>query len=542
MHLDIRTSLRNLGFRTLQESLAEPEFFDSLAKVLGKGLTKAEFVDIFLDYKLYDLLIEKALRQALLNSNLDLVDHLLVGTRLEDSSDVGAKIDLILDTKWGHNKISKNWLRVYNLSEEYLPKTSQKEPSKYTISAKRSLYPYQKNLKNSIVNTLLNDDDRLLIHMPTGAGKTRTTIEALVDYWRVKGEAENYLIWLADSEELCGQAEETFKELWELKGDSDLQLYKLWGSNNMSELGSEGGIIIASLQKLYNLMKSPKNESSKLLNHIGGRSQIVIVDEAHKSMADTYAMAIERVCVVNKTKLLGLTATPGRTSIDEVGGLVNFYGNNKITLSDENGSEIGNPIAYLQDNDYLSQFERIIVRSNSELDITPSEEQKISELLQIPANLLKKISSDEKRNILIIDEIVKLADEGLQTMVFACSVEHSRFLSTAISLKGYKSCSIDGETPKSNRAEYIRKFKNNKIQVLVNFGILSTGFDAPNTNAVVIARPTCSLVLYSQMVGRGLRGPKMGGTDDCKIIDIKDNFEAFDSVHDAFKFYDDFWS
>ena len=80
------------------------------------------------------------------------------------------------------------------------------------------------------------------------------------------------------------------------------------------------------------------------------------------------------------------------------------------------------------------------------------------------------------------------------------------------------------------------------MQVLVNFGILSTGFDAPNTNAVVIARPTCSLVLYSQMVGRGLRGPKMGGTKDCKIIDIKDNFDAFDSVHDAFKFYDDFWS
>jgi type I site-specific restriction endonuclease len=291
MDLDIKKSLRNLGYSKLQKSLAEPEFFDSLAKVLGEGLTKTEYVDIFLDYKLYDLLNDKALRQALL-TDIEMVDHLLVGTKLEGSSDAGAKIDLILDTKWGHNRISKNWLRVYNLSEEYLPKTSQKETSKYTISAKRCLYPYQKNLKNSIVNILLGEDDRLLIHMPTGAGKTRTTIEALVDYWRVKGESGNYLIWLADSEELCGQAEETFKELWELKGDSDLQLYKLWGSNSMSELSSEGGVIIASLQKLYNLMKSPKNESSKLLNHIGGRSQIVIVDEAHKSMADTYAMAI----------------------------------------------------------------------------------------------------------------------------------------------------------------------------------------------------------------------------------------------------------
>ena len=203
--------------------------------------------------------------------------------------------------------------------------------------------------------------------------------------------------------------------------------------------------------------------------------------------------------------------------------------------------QIDNPIKYLQDNNYLSQFERIIVKSNIDVDISPEEQIKISQLLQIPSQLLDKLSVDEKRNVLIIDQIEQLVKEDLQVMVFACSVAHSRFLSTALQIKGIKSCAIDGETSSSNRTNYIKKFKSNEIQVLVNFGILSTGFDAPNTNAVVITRPTCSLVLYSQMVGRGLRGPKMGGTANCKIIDIKDNFEAYESVHDAFKYYDTYW-
>ena len=128
--------------------------------------------------------------------------------------------------------------------------------------------------------------------MPTGAGKTRTTIEALVDYWRIKGQTGNYLIWLADSEELCGQAEETFKNLWQLKGDRDIHLIKLWGNNKVSELKNEGGIIIGSLQKLYNMMKTASNEISTKLNQIGSKSQLVVVDEAHKSMAHTYGAAI----------------------------------------------------------------------------------------------------------------------------------------------------------------------------------------------------------------------------------------------------------
>ena len=69
-------------------------------------------------------------------------------------------------------------------------------------------------------------------------------------------------------------------------------------------------------------------------------------------------------------------------------------------------------------------------------------------------------------------------------------------------------------------------FKNKNLQVLCNDRLISTGFDAPKTDTIIIAKPTFSIVLYSQIIGRGLRGPEIGGTDYCKIIDVKDNIQV----------------
>ena len=66
---------------------------------------------------------------------------------------------------------------------------------------------------------------------------------------------------------------------------------------------------------------------------------------------------------------------------------------------------------------------------------------------------------------------------------------------------------------------------------MTNFGVLTTGFDAPKVRAIYITRPTFSKNLYLQMIGRGLRGPLNGGTQDCLIVDIADNFESMDIKH-----------
>ena len=76
--------------------------------------------------------------------------------------------------------------------------------------------------------------------------------------------------------------------------------------------------------------------------------------------------------------------------------------------------------------------------------------------------------------------------------------------------------------------------------MLVNHSVLTTGFDAPRTNNIVITRPIFSDILYEQIVGRGLRGPKFGGTETCRIVDFTDNLGRFGDQQSYHRF-ENFW-
>jgi len=100
---------------------------------------------------------------------------------------------------------------------------------------------------------------------------------------------------------------------------------------------------------------------------------------------------------------------------------------------------------------------------------------------------------------------------------------------------------IDGTTDRKIRSKAIKDFKDGNVQLICNFGILSAGFDAPKTDLVFIARPTVSLVLYSQMLGRGLRGPAIGGTEDCKVITVRDNIEGYEDMDSVYSYFEDYF-
>ena len=78
--------------------------------------------------------------------------------------------------------------------------------------------------------------------------------------------------------------------------------------------------------------------------------------------------------------------------------------------------------------------------------------------------------------------------------------------------------------------------------MLINYGVLTAGFDAPKTNVAIIARPTTSLVLYSQMVGRAIRGTRAGGNDKSTIFTVVDNLPGFRDVSQAFLNWEDVWA
>jgi DNA repair protein RadD len=107
-------------------------------------------------------------------------------------------------------------------------------------------------------------------------------------------------------------------------------------------------------------------------------------------------------------------------------------------------------------------------------------------------------------------------------LVFACSVEHAEILTLALNYKGRTARCITGDTPRHERLTVLAAFRNKQVNFVCSVGVLTMGFDAPQINAVCITRPTTSALLYEQMVGRGLRGPRNGGTASCRILDVQD--------------------
>ena len=106
---------------------------------------------------------------------------------------------------------------------------------------------------------------------------------------------------------------------------------------------------------------------------------------------------------------------------------------------------------------------------------------------------------------------------------------------------GVNASHVDGTTSLNRRSATLEDFKKGKLNILCNERLMSTGFDAPKTDTIVIAKPTFSIVLYSQIIGRGLRGPEIGGTEYCKIIDVKDNIRGY-SDHDlVYKYFDEYF-
>jgi len=134
-------------------------------------------------------------------------------------------------------------------------------------------------------------------------------------------------------------------------------------------------------------------------------------------------------------------------------------------------------------------------------------------------------------------------NSGSSIIVFACSVEHSRAIASMLAFNNIKAYSLDSkhDSDESRRFKISDYLKKN-VRVIINYNILTAGFDAPNTNVAIIARPTDSLVQYSQMAGRAMRGKRSEGNLECKIYTVRDDIPAFTSVARAFTHWDKLWN
>lgn len=412
-------------------------------------------------------------------------------------------------------------------------------PSSERTVPKYSLFTHQRRAALQVKECLAREPKRVLLHLPTGSGKTRVAINIVAD--RLRSCEPSLIVWLAYSEELCEQAVVEFQRAWEYLGDRPTNIYRFWGSHDL-ELDDtvRDGIVVAGLSKMYNRLK----RSIQFINQLGSRCSLVIIDEAHQAIAKTYKLVLDVLVEPYQHRaLLGLTATPGRTWADISADteLAQFFARKKVTLEVPG---YDNPIDYLVCEQYLARVKYRSLFYESGLDLSEIDLKRIEEELEVPQTIFNRLAEDERRNLRIILEIEELAKRHRRILVFAISVEHSKLLASVLQVRGWQANTITANTGSSERERIIASFKDNnpKTKIICNYGVLTTGFDAPQTSAALIARPTKSLVLYSQMVGRAIRGVKAGGNETAEIVTVVDReLPGFGSVAEAFTNWEDVW-
>lgn len=417
---------------------------------------------------------------------------------------------------------------------EFAPEVIQPE----LLTPEYSLFLHQRKAILKVKQYLSLDPKRVLLHMPTGAGKTRTAMSVIADHLR--SQESTLVVWLAYSEELCEQAVSEFQRAWQYLGDRDVSLYRFWGNYELELDQVRDGIVVAGLSKVYSKAKS----SIQFINRLGSRSSLVVIDEAHQAIAETYKLVLDALVVpYNNTGLLGLTATPGRTwaDINADTELANFFAKRKVTLEIPG---YNSPVDYLVAEGYLAKANYRSLMYESGLSLTDRDLKRIENELELPQHLLDRLAEDEQRNLRILLEIEDLAQKHQRIIVFGISVRHSKLLAAVLRARGLAADAVTSDTPSRERERLISGFKDNSPEpkILCNYGVLTTGFDAPRTSAAVIARPTKSLVLYSQMVGRAIRGVRAGGNKTAEIVTVVDSdLPGFGSVSEAFSNWEDVW-
>lgn len=398
-------------------------------------------------------------------------------------------------------------------------------------NGKSGIAPYQhqkkaiEKLNLQIIATKKNPFEGLLV-LPTGGGKTLT-----VAYWIAKNflDKSKKVLWIAHRHELLEQAKSTFKnrlaftDIFKEKSSFNYRLIS--GIHDKPvRIKPTDDIIISSKDSL--------NSGFEYLqkNWLNGTEEVLlIIDEAHHATAKTYRKLIENIKKeVRIFKMIGLTATPFRTAESEKGLLIKVFPDDIIHKVD---------LKTLVTKGILSEphFEEIKTNYKIEEDeLIKIKESKFSDFGSLSAKTLKTISENSKRNRVIVDKYKNNKAKYEQTLVFAINKDNAIALNKLFNEQGIKSeyvlsgvqDSFTGVTTSSREnKEKIDKFRNKEIDILINVNILTEGTDLPNVQSIFLARPTISTILMTQMIGRGLRGVKAGGTEKAYIVSFVDDWQ-----------------
>ncbi|MHA7263489.1 DEAD/DEAH box helicase [Arthrobacter sp. TMN-37] len=439
---------------------------------------------------------------------------------------------------------AQEFVRELGFSPAMAGQATKKKPEREEIVGPVRLNPlhaYQESASRKITDLLAgrSKSTRGLVQLPTGAGKTRVAVESAVrDIAGAPGK--RLIIWIAQSEELCEQAIDTWSIVWQSTGPSGerMAVSRLWGGNNAVPEETKLHLVVATIQTLASIQESRRQMYDWMSN-----PDLVIIDEAHGAIASSYTPVLAwfgRSFTDKSNLLLGLSATPYRGSNEiETERLVARFGRNLIE-PDEFSAD--NAHEYLQGLGVLARVNHEELRGiDLKLKDVPSARDETAQSAMLEARLdLQQVAESTQRNEAILDHI-KASEAAGPTLVFAASVAHAEALAAVLSVEGIPAAAISGKTDLGHRRAIIEDFRDGKVRVLTNFDVLTQGFDAPKVETVYVCRPTFSPNKYIQMIGRGLRGPLNGGSEEVLIVNVRDNLDQF-GTELAFTKFDYLWN
>lgn len=389
----------------------------------------------------------------------------------------------------------------------------------------RQLYEHQEEAIRKLDAMDKRGAFRTLLVLPTGGGKTLTAA-----YWLLRNAVDQNkkILWLAHRHLLLEQAAEAFAR----NAYTDTMVNRTVFNYRIISGMHDKPVHIQKTDRILIASKDSMIRSlDKLKNWLNGEEIYLVIDEAHHAVAKSYKKIIQYVADHTKSmKLLGLTATPFRTSEDEQGAL-------KQVFTDD--------IVYKTDLDAL--IKKGILATPTFIDRKTNIQftehlgiqalKSIENLDTLPENIANDIADNKERNRIIVEKYLHNYEKYGQTIVFALNKVHAIALNKLFNEKG-KAYGIRSEfiisevqdmitgitISNADNERKIEAYRNGEIQVLINVNILTEGTDLPKTHTVFLTRPTVSTTLMTQMVGRALRGLKAGGTKEAYIVTFIDNW------------------
>lgn len=347
-----------------------------------------------------------------------------------------------------------------------------------TVQTALQLRPYQTEAVATIFREADIGINRQLVVLPTGAGKTAVAVSFLKEWHeRTEGQLTNNrrILWLSHRDELIQQTVRAI-ELWWPEASLDIGIVKAERNQNTAD------IVIASIQTL-----AVERRCDDLIQtqDTYGTFGVVISDEHHHSPSPTWAGVLDALgCGQPDGPLMvGLTATPDRA--DGVGLKATT---DKIVVDLD--------IVWAIANGYLVPPKGITVDVDLSTVKTSGGDYQ--------AGSLGDVLELEGAHAAVAELVTRYASDR-KTIIFTPTVRFAELVTAECVLAGHVAEMVTGETPIPDRKATYRRLQHGTTKIIVNVGVLTEGFDEPSVDCVIVARPTKSRSLFTQMVGRGLR-------------------------------------